>query len=304
MSQPLSRERREAVLSRAEVVGVEAAAREAGVQPTTLQRWRRRAEARAAAVEGERVGGELVTPEPVLSDLVEDEDDDEDLDEQERLRRAARAFSRTADRARRRLDEIIPQSRSVQQLGIVLGIGTDKAAMVKRLLEEEDEQQRRLGDDQAEMIVTVLQMFLRAVGVPITDAGRTVMRGLLGRATTGDVLVADPADAEQAAAEVFAHFERRVLRRLEEERRALPAGPDEDAEVQVQEADVVVVQPLPDEEVVEAEVVDDRSIAEQAREMTERIMEKMRAEQAEQEGFGVGVHVSRGGGFDMPRGLA
>ena len=57
-----SRERREAALSRAVEVGEDLAAEEAGVTVQTLQRWRMKAEARAAAIEGERVDGELMVP--------------------------------------------------------------------------------------------------------------------------------------------------------------------------------------------------------------------------------------------------
>ena len=297
--QSFSRDKQEHALSRAVEVGDAIAADEAGVQLSTLQRWRRRAEKRS---ESDGVSGEVMAaPESVLSDFVEDEDVGEGLDERERLERTARAFSRTADRARRRLDEIIPQSRSVQQLGIVLGIGTDKAAMVKRLLEEEDEREVRLSEDQAQLVAEVLRMFVQALGLPVTDAGRGVIRGLLGRAAAGDVLLADPADAEEAQAEVFAHFERLVLRRLEEGRKQLPAGPEEVEEV----AEGVAFEDgvLKDEEIADAEVVEpELSLEERAKQMAARICEKLNAQAVEEQGFGVGSLESRAGGFDMPRG--
>ena len=235
----------------------------------------------------------MATPESVLSGVVEEDGDGEGLDERERLERTARAFSRTADRARRRLDEIIPQSRSVQQLGIVLGIGTDKAAMVKRLLEEEDEREIRLAQSQAEVIVSLFPLALEAAGVPVGPL-RPVLGELLRRASEGGPLVVSPAVAEPAYAAVRDYFGRIVREELEAERRALPPGPG-DEEVQVQEADVVEPDAeSPVEEIADAEVVPKKSIEEQASEMTARIMEKMRAQAVDEQGFGVGWRESPG----------
>ena len=56
--------------------------------------------------------------------------------------------------------------------------------------------------------------------------------------------------------------------------------------------------PAPDEEIAEAEVVE-KSIEEQAAEVTARIMEKMRAEETEAGAFGVGSLEPRAGGCDI-----
>ena len=56
----------------------------------------------------------------------------------------------------------------------------------------------------------------------------------------------------------------------------------------------------PAEEPVDAEIVsDERSIEERAKELADRVIANMAAEEAEQEGFGVGRHPSRAGGFDI-----
>ena len=304
-----SRERREHVLSRAVEVGDELAAQEAGVTVPTLLRWRRKAEARSDAVEGERVDGELMVPaEPVvLSDPVEVVAGGE-LDEREEMRRAVKALRRTAERARERLDQVIPTARGPQQIGVSLGIALDKAERLETLLQAAEDREIRLAQDQAEVIASLFPLALEAAGIPVAPF-RPVLGELLRRAGEGGPLAVSPAVAQPAHAAVRGYFERILRDDLEAERRALPAGDDEDeplaqkwAESLAAGVEVIAdAEPAPDEEpVVEAEVVDDeRSLEERAAELAERVIARMQAEQTEREGFGVGVHEPRGGGFDM-----
>ena len=258
--QSFSRERREAVLSRAVEVGDEPAAREAGVTVQTLRRWRTKAEARAGADEVEQVDGDLVAP-VVSSDPVEDVAGEE-LDEREEMRRAVKALRRTAERARERLDQVIPTARGPQQIGVSLGIALDKAERLETLLQAAEEREIRLAQGQAEVIASLFPLALEAAGVPVGPF-RPVLGDLLRRAGGGEPLVVSPAVAQPAYAAVRGYFERILRDELEAERRALPAGPDEPEEAPSGSVDGVVVvdpdgEPASDgAEPVEAEVVDE-----------------------------------------------
>ena len=210
MSQPFSRERREAVLSRAESVGVEVAAREAGVQPQTVERWRTKAEARAVADEAEQVDGELMVPAvPAVSPAPVEEDDDGDLEAQ--LQRTAQAARRAAESAISRLEAALPNARNVQGISIAVGVLLDKARQLEQVLQDAEERRARLTEAQAQVVAALLGAFIEALGVTESQSVRTVMRSLLERASAGDVLVVSPADAEALRVEVRSRFDRPAL---------------------------------------------------------------------------------------------
>jgi hypothetical protein len=279
-----SRARREAVLERADEVGVEAAAAEAGVTVRTVERWRSRARA-AESGEVERLDGELVVPNAsVVSSAPVSQEDDGDLGAQ--LSRTAQAARRAAEKAIARLEEALPTARNPQALAVAVGVMTDKAAQLQRILDEEEERKARLAQGQAEVIAGLFPLALQAAGVPV-DAFRPVLGELLRRAGEGGPLVVSPAVAQPAYAAVRGYFERIFREELEEDRWALPAGPDAVEEAEAQElcdalsaGGEVTVGAVPDaEEVADAEVVDERSLDEQARELSARIMENMAEEE-------------------------
>ena len=198
--QSFSRERRDAVLSRAVEVGVEPAAREAGVQPTTVERWRSKAEARAEADDVEQVDGELmVTAAPAVSPSPVEEDD-ENLETQ--LQRTAQAARRAAEQAIARLEAALPTARNVQGISIAVGVLLDKARQLEQVLQESEERRARLDAAQAQVVAALLEAFCEALGVDGAPSLRSVMRGLLEQASAGGVLVVQPSEAEALRVEV------------------------------------------------------------------------------------------------------
>ncbi len=284
-----SRLRRDEVLARVEQVGLERAASEAGVTVRTVERWQGKARA-AESVDGEQVDGVLMAPAaPVVSPVPVGEVDDGDLGAQ--LSRTAQAARRAAEKAIARLEEALPTARNPQALAVAVGVMTDKAAQLQRILDEEEERKARLAQGQAEVIAGLFPLALEAAGVPVAPF-RPVLGELLRRAGEGGPLTVSPAIAQPAYAAVRGYFERILREELEEERRMLAAGSSSDDEQDEAEArrlsdallaggEVVVGAdvPVPDSDVVEAEVVDERSIDEQAAELAERVMAKMNAEE-------------------------
>jgi hypothetical protein len=204
-----SRERRLAVLARAQQVGVELAAEEAGVTAETVERW------------AERLGVEPASdaaPEPAGPDAPAERDEEPDLALDEQLGRTARAARNAVERAIRRLDEILPSARNVQAIAVAAGVLSDKAAQLEQILREADERRTRLTEEQAGLLAAVLERFVEALGLPVSDPARRVLRALLEQAAAGDVLAVSPADAAEARAATRARI-------AEEFERALPAPP-------------------------------------------------------------------------------
>lgn len=222
--QSYSRERREAALARVEEVGLDQAASEAGVTVRTLERWHVKA-ARVAEAAPEQPSTEITEPGTNEDPATAPDDDGVDLDEQ--LRRTAAAARRAAEKAIARLDEALPQSRNVQSIAVAIGVLSDKASMLERLLVEAEERKMRLAGDQAEVIAALLRAFVDALGLRGSKSAPRVIRALLTQASAGDVLVVSPADAEVLQAEVRERHCAGLRRGIEAERLALPAPDDE-----------------------------------------------------------------------------
>lgn len=176
----------------------------------------------------------------------------------EQLRADVRSSHKAMTAALKRLQEILPGAKSPQQLAIVIGVLHDKSVAMAALIQSLEEADVRVSEDQARLIVTVLEAFFVAAGVPVTAAGRAAMSELLRQASEkGAVLAVSPATAEQLQGEVLGHFERLIGRKRAEDGSQvplLPAGEIVDGEI---EADrVSTVDTLPDDEPDDAEVVE------------------------------------------------
>ncbi len=185
------------------------------------------------------------------------------------------------------------------------GIAVDKLTIIENQLAAYEEHRTRLSLSQAEVLVEVLRLFLvDGLGLPMGDAAKRIVSGLLRAVGANEPLVVSPADSEAARTDL----RERIRAELEAERKRLPAAPDAlsaggevtaDAD-EVQPSADGQLDPAPDEEIVEAEVVaDERSIEERAAELAERVIARMAEEEAESVGFGVGVHAPRAGGFSI-----
>jgi hypothetical protein len=296
--QSFSRERRERVLERVGVVGLEAAAVEAGVEPRTVERWQAKAR---ASVDVEQVDGELVMPPaPVVSPAPVGGEDAGDLGVQ--LSRTARAARRAAEKAIARLEEALPTARNPQALAVAVGVMTDKAAQLQRILDEEEERKARLAQGQAQVIAGLFPLALEAAGVPVGPF-RPVLGELLRRASEGGPLAVSPAVAQPAYAAVRGYFERVLREELGEDRKALSAGPDEDEhDVATVDRDLesTVADATVGEELAYGEVVSDpeRERPFDAAAVARRVFERIQAQEGGTD-FGVGRHAPRSGGFDV-----
>ena len=260
------------------------ASRRTGVPAGTIRAWRTRA-------------GQSEPP-------VGDRGEDWRVGRERTAHGAAQVAREAIEQARRDIRDGKPLR--AQQSMTAAGIAVDKLTIIENQLAAYEERQTRLSQGQAEVVVEVLRLGLQAAGIP-TDALRGVFRELFEQAGRGGPLSVSPAIGQPASVAVLTHFERITRVKLEAERKALAApeisAPDNSREAG---ADGVVVDE-PDhpgeslgEEVAEAEVVaDGRSIEERAKELADRVIANMAAEQAKQEGFGVGRHPSRAGGFDI-----
>lgn len=273
-------QRKAEALQLAAEYGAAEASRRTGIPSGTIRAWRTRA-------------GQSEPP-------VGDRGEDWRAGRERTAHGAAQVAREAIEQARRDIRDGKPLR--AQQSMTAAGIAVDKLTIIENQLAAYEERQMRLVDGQAQVVAALFPIALAAAGVPVGPF-RPVLGDLLRRASEGGPLVVSPAIAQPAYAAVRGYFERILRDELGEERRQLPAGPEE---VQVREADVVVEpdgESPAEEETAEAEVVVEKSIEEQAREMTARIVAKMQADQVEREEFGVGRLEPRAGGFDVPRGL-
>lgn len=295
------RARRAQIVARADSVGAVKAGEEFGVNPATIRSWRRRIREEGAAAAA-------IVPPPV-ADSVSEEDLEGDgapvsPDALERLRLTAERARRVEAKAAAETERLLglgkpAEARNAASAGSQWG---HQALRLEVAIAETHALNARVSGGQAEVVAMVLRRLLRALGVPEGAAVRAAARELLESAQSAEGPSVSVGAAQAAFAEVHEHFARVVRRELEDERGMLAAGSLSDDEQDEAEARRLCEAPLAGDEVVvvEAEVVaDGRSIEERAKELADRVIANMAAEEAEQEGFGVGRHPSRAGGFDI-----
>jgi hypothetical protein len=225
-------------LALAELHGPGEAAKQTGVNPSTIRMWQTRArQALSAPVGSGTSTGEV-----------------------ERLRRTAKRARNVMDAAIKRVEELLPTAKNPRDISIAAGILSDKAAQIDAVIAAIEDRQIRLADANGQQIVAVMELAFEAIGVPLSPSVRAVLRELLRQAGAGGPLSVSPAAAEPARADVRAAIasdlqeEERGLERRELQRLSLPAAPPAEPE-ELEEL-------APDErggqepEVVDAEVVD------------------------------------------------
>ena len=194
--------------------GAAEASRRTGIPAGTIRAWRTRA-------------GQTEPP-------VGDRGEDWRAGRERTAHGAAQVAREAIEQARRDIRDGKPLR--AQQSMTAAGIAVDKLTIIENQLAAYEERQMRLAEGQAQVVVEVFALALEAAGVP-AGPFRPVLGELLRRAGRGEPLLVSPAVSEPARAAIRDYFERAVRREIEEERKALPAAPED--EVQVQEADVV-----------------------------------------------------------------
>lgn len=202
--------------------GAAEAARQTGVPAGTIRAWRAR-EAQASppsvAVAGDQAQIDAL------------------------LRRAAETHKAATEAQRAALKAIeAGKTTGVKDLAIGFGVLLDQASKMEVAAERLRGDRVRLAEAEAQQIAEVLRLAFGACAIPF-EFVRPLLTGLLRRASAGDVLAADPVEAERAAAAVRQHFTEQlrdqfvgeIAKRITPkpiERLALPApsGDDRDPE--------------------------------------------------------------------------
>ena len=187
-------------LQLAEQVGAAEASRRTGVPASTIRMWRTRAKTSGTASDirptAVPVGERPIDPG-----------------------RGARGTWRVAERATRAALEAIDRGDplAAQRLMVTAGIAADKTGQLEEAAGRAEERQIRLSHAQAETIAAVLLLALDGLGLPAGEATKRFIGSLLRQAVSAEGLVAHPALAEPARAELLARLRQQVRREMKTE---------------------------------------------------------------------------------------
>ena len=298
-------ERHERAVLRAAEVGVDQAAVEFGVTVPRLKVW----------MEKSQLAPEVV-PVPVVDPSELEPESDDPI---ERLQRLAREQREIAQMANLQTKALLRMGKGTEARNTASAGKYASSATVEleRSIREEREHRVRLAELQARVLAEHVRRLLDPLGVR-SDGLAPLVRWWLG--TLSEVWIDEsgavhspscPSDvAESARAALRSTFEGEEIRReVEEGLRRAPVTSEEDetharewAETLAAGGEVAdVVEPggvSPVEEIAEDEPK--KSLEQEAKEMADRIIARMKVEQLGREtGFGVGSLESRAGGFDV-----
>ena len=203
MRRQASNPRKLAALQLSHQVGAAEASRRLGIPASTIRMWKSR-EAKAVTRAEVSTPGEAIGDERRVS--VE-----QTADSAAKVARDGLASARRELRAGHPL--------GAQQAMVSAGIALDKLAILEQRIEQAQERQVRLTGDRSALLVAVFERYHAAIGLPFGESARRLLGKLLRSAEAGEPLVADPVDAEPAAAQLRRHVAREIGEAVERELR-------------------------------------------------------------------------------------
>jgi hypothetical protein len=187
---------REAVVSRAAIIGTAAAAEEFGVKPATVRSWRRRMKS----------ARETVTPLPIKNSAAPKIIEGDPIAQ----------MRATAAHARRLAAECAEQSGplmragqavKVRELSAAAKMWAATAASLEQAIAVAEGSNVRLDESRAQVMADVIRTFCaEAIGVPVGSAVGSALRELLEQAGVGQPIAVTPARGDAARREARAYL--------------------------------------------------------------------------------------------------